>query len=140
MRLPKLEISRPVAVWGNLDSGHGPYPPTPAMMPPAPFGETTRSPMNIYSATSTVKVGFMGKCVGIHRQYDVRLPHISLSAPFTPELVNNAAAYKGGFLPHTSEGSKTVKTNGVQTARLGDPIVCGSKIIFGVSLSVMIGE
>ena len=49
-------------------------------------------------------------------------------------------AYKGGILPHTSEGSKSVKTNGVETARLGDPVVCGSKIVFGVSFTVMVGE
>ena len=32
--MPRL--SKPVAVWGNLDSGHGPYPPTPAVLPVAP--------------------------------------------------------------------------------------------------------
>ena len=136
----RREISRPIAVWGNLDSGHGPYPPTPAVLPLAPLGITTKSPFNVFSATDNVKVGFKGKCIGVHRQFDVRIPHISAVFPFTPELVTNATAYKGGVLPHTSEGSKSVKTTGVETARLGDPVVCGSKIVFGVSFTVMVGE
>ena len=136
----KPEVSKPIAVWVNLDSGHGNHPQTPAVLPLAPQGITTKSPLNGFSATDNVKVGFMGKCVGVHRQFDVRLPHISAVFPFTPELVTNAPAYKGGVLPHTSSGSKTVKTNGVETARLGDPVVCGSKIIFGVALTVMVGE
>tara|TARA_Y100000401_G_scaffold90662_1_gene76304 strand:- start:128 stop:538 length:411 start_codon:yes stop_codon:yes gene_type:complete len=136
--MPRL--SKPVAVWGNLDSGHGPYPPTPAVLPVAPLGISLKSPMNTFSASGNVKVGVMGKCVGIHRKYDVRLPHISMVFPFTPELVTNAPAYKGGIFPHTSGGSKTVKTNGLETARLGDPVVCGSKIIFGVAKNVMIGD
>jgi hypothetical protein len=136
----RREISRPIAVWGNLDSGHGPYPPTPAVLPLAPLGITTKNEKNVFSATDNVKVGFKGKCIGVHRQFDVRIPHISAVFPFTPELVTNATAYKGGVLPHTSEGSKSVKTNGVETARLGDPVVCGSKIVFGVSFTVMVGE
>ena len=137
--MPKL--SKPVAVWGNLDSGHGPYPPTPAVLPVAPLGLTTKNANNPFSASGNVKVGVMGKCVGIHRKYDVRLPHISMAFPFIPELVTlGPGIYKGGLLPHTSGGSKTVKTNGVETARLGDPVVCGSKIIFGVATTVMIGD
>ena len=41
-------------------------------------------------------------------------------------------------MPHTKSGSKTVKTNGVETARVGSPVICSSKIMTGVG-SVKIG-
>ena len=37
--------TRPIAVWGNMDSGHGPFPPTPAILPVAPGGTTTKTPL-----------------------------------------------------------------------------------------------
>ncbi|MAG26793.1 hypothetical protein CMI47_14725 [Candidatus Pacearchaeota archaeon] len=131
--------TRPIAVWGNMDSGHGPFPPTPAILPVAPGGTTTKTPLNPYSASGNVKVGCVHKNVGVHRQFDVRIPHISVSSPFPPELFTNAGAYNGGLLPYTKNGSKTVKTNGVETARVGSPVICSSKILSGIK-TVMIGE
>ncbi len=131
--------NRPIAVWGNMDSGHGPFPPTPATLPVAPGGITTRTPLNPYSASGNVKVGCRHKNVGVHRQFDVRIPHISLSTPFPPELFTNAGAYNGGLMPYTKNGSKTVKVNGVECARVGSPVICTSKILSGLK-SVMIGE
>ena len=134
----KLPTTRPIAVWGNLDTGHGPFPPTPAILPVAPGGMTTKTPQNPFSASGNVKVGYKDKNIGVHRQFDVRIPHISISSPFPPELFTNAGAYNGGLLPYTKSGSKTVKTNGVETARKGSPIICSSKIATGVN-AVMVG-
>jgi hypothetical protein len=131
--------TRPIAVWGNMDSGHGPFPPTPAILPVAPGGMTTKTPQNPYSASGNVKVGCKHKNVGVHRQFDVRIPHISVSSPFPPELFTNAGAYNGGLMPYTKSGSRTVKTNGVETARVGSPVICSSKILSGIK-TVMIGE
>ena len=27
-----LATTKPIAVWGNVDTGHGPFPPTPAIL------------------------------------------------------------------------------------------------------------
>ena len=94
---------------------------------------------NPFSASGNVKVGCVHKNVGVHRQFDVRVPHIQLSPPYSPELFINAGAYNGGLFPYTKNGSKTVKTNGVQTARLYSPVICSSFIIKGVVSSVKVG-
>ena len=134
----KLPTTRPIAVWGNLDTGHGPFPPTPAILPVAPGGMTTKTPLNPYSASGNVKVGYKDKNIGVHRQFDVRIPHISAATPFPPELFTNAGAYNGGKFPYTKNGSKTVKTNGMETARRFSPIICSSHILSGVG-SVKVG-
>ncbi len=143
-----LEIVRsrtqPIAVWGNVDTPHGGYLPGPAVLPVAPKGWTLKMPPtalkpNPFSASGNVKVGCVHKNVGVHRQFDVRVPHIQLSPPYSPELFINAGAYNGGLFPYTKNGSKTVKTNGVQTARLYSPVICSSFIIKGVVSSVKVG-
>ena len=131
-------ISRPIAVWGNVDSTHGGFLPGPAILPSAPMGFTTKTPQNIFSASGNVKIGCKHKNLGVHRQYDVRIPHIQVSPPYSPELFINAGAYNGGAMPYTKSGSKRVKTNGVETARLFSPVICSSKIMTGVG-SVKIG-
>ena len=50
----------PIALWGNLDSGHGPFPPTPAILAIATDGATTKSAFNPYSASGNVVVGKKG--------------------------------------------------------------------------------
>jgi len=135
--------NEPIAVWGNIDSPHGVYLPGPAILPSAPFGWTPKGPPttsnpNPFSASGNVKIGDAEKNLGVHRQYDVRVPHIQSSLPFSPELFINAGAYNGGLLPYTKNGSKTVKTNGVETARRYSPVICSSKILTGVG-SVKIG-
>ena len=131
-------ITQPIATWGNIDSPHGVYAPSAAVLPVAPEGYTTKSPKNPYSASGNVKVGDVFHNLGVHRQFDVRLPHVQISAPFSPELFINPNAYNTGLLPYTKNGSKTVKTNGVETARVGSPVICSSKILSGVK-SVKIG-
>ncbi len=137
------DITRPIAVWGNVDSPHGGFLPGPAILPSAPFGWTPKGPPTIlvpnpFSASGNVKIGCVHKNLGVHRQFDVRVPHIQVSLPYSPELFINAGAYNGGLLPYTKGGSKRVKTNGVETARLFSPIICSSKILSGVG-SVKIG-
>ena len=136
----KVEKSdtRPIAVWGNIDSPHGAFLPGPAVLPSAPWGYTTGDAKNMFSASGNVKIGCKHKNLGVHRQFDVRVPHIQASPPYSPELFINAGAYNGGLMPHTKSGSKTVKTNGVETARVGSPVICSSKIMTGVG-SVKIG-
>ncbi len=141
-----LEIARsrtqPIAVWGNIDTPHGGYLPGPAIFPSAPFGWTPKGPPSIdtlpFSATANVKIGCKHKNLGVHRQFDVRVPHIQLSAPYSPEMFINAGAYNGGKFPYTKNGSKTVKTNGMETARRFSPIICSSYILSGVG-SVKVG-
>lgn len=127
----------PIAIWGNLDSGHGPFPPTPAILGIAKGGETTKSAFNPFSASGNVVAGKKG----VHRQWDVRILHISLTAPaFPPEIVVNAMAYNGGPLPFTKDGSRSVIVNGVPCARLGSKVICTSSIIAGVDKTVLVGE
>ena len=84
-------------------------------------------------------VGCVHKNLGVHRQFDVRVPHIQPLTPYSPEFFINAGAYNGGELPYTKNGSKTVKTNGVETGRQFSPIICSSFIMKGVVSSVKIG-
>ena len=132
-------LTQPIAVWGNIDTPHGGFLPGPAILPSAPMGFTTKTPQNMFSASGNVKIGCVHKNLGVHRQFDVRVPHIQISPPYSPELFINAGAYNGGLMPYTKNGSKTVKTNGVETARLYSPIICSSFIIKGVVSSVKIG-
>ena len=122
---------------GDMDSGHGPFAPVPAVggvsSRPNPGNGVTYIGMIAGSANV-----FAGKRP-VHRKGDIRLLHISVSPPFPPELVVNPAAYvTPGVLPWLKDGSTRVMVNDTPCGRVGESVICGSGVITGM-ISVQVG-
>ena len=128
--------SAPITCFKDLDIGHGPYIPSPAigLIPPAelPDSLNTSTHARPFACSGNVMAGKKG----VHRQGDVRAIHISVSIPPTPEPLG---MYAGGKFPWLSGGSKTVRANGKPIGRIGDEIICGSTVATG-NLTVFVGD
>ena len=123
---------------GDMDSGHGPFAPVPAVgslskVANSPVGNTY---VGIVAGSSNV---FAGKRP-VHRKGDVRLLHISVNPPFLPETAINPAAYiTPGILPWLKDGSESVRVNNQPCGRVGDAVICGSIVVTGLA-TVQVGD
>ena len=87
-----------------------------------------------YAGSGDVKVGPTG--VGVHRQFDQRMPHL----PIPPNIVvESPAILLGGAFPWLKSGSSTVYVNKQQCGRAGDWTICGAVIKTG-ELTVLAGD
>lgn len=123
---------------GDMDSGHGPFAPVPAV-----GGVSGR----VNGGNGVTYTGFIAGSANVfagkrpvHRKGDIRLLHISVSPPFPPEITVNPAAYvTPGTLPWLKDGSKSVMVNSTPCGRVGDSVICGSIVITGM-ISVQVGD
>ena len=125
----------------DLDSGHAPgYAPSNAYSAAQPkqdaemTGYSSTKPNGPYAGSGNVRVGVLG--IGIHRQFDIRMPHI----PIPPNVVvESPAMLEGGTFPWLKTGSSTVYVNTQKCGRQGDITVCGAIIISG-DPTVLVGD
>ena len=123
---------------GDMDSGHGPFAPVPAVGGVSSRGNPKVGNTHVGVIAGSANV-FAGKRP-VHRQGDVRLLHISVNPPFLPEISINPAAFKPpGILPWLKDGSETVLDNSVPCGRVGDACICGSVVITGL-ITVQVGD
>ena len=124
----------PITCYGDLDTGHGPYAqsaaigPVPLIVSPV---QSIPAPHNTFVCSGNVFAGTKG----VHRQGDIRIPHVNPTT-VTPEP---PVAYAGGVAPWLAKGSTTSYANSRQIGRIGDPVVCTSVIKTG-NVSVIIGD
>ena len=135
-------MGRPITrVTVDMDSGHAPgYAPTNAYSTAQPAqdlqntGHSSSKPNGPYAGSGNVRVGSLG--IGVHRQFDLRMPHI----PIPPNVVvESPAMIEGGTFPWLKTGSSTVYVNTQQCGRQGDITVCGAIIVSG-ELTVLAGD
>ena len=135
-------MSRPITrVRIDMDSGHAPgYAPTNAYSVAQPAqdsemtGHSSEKPNGPYAGSGNVRVGTRG--LGVHRQFDLRMPHI----PIPPNIViESPAMLEGGSFPWLKTGSSTVYVNTQQCGRAGDITVCGAIIVSG-DRTVLVGD
>ena len=132
--------SKPVTRYKDIDTGHGPFLPVPALglVPPKELPDELQASDPIKSPFACSGNVFAGTR-GVHRANDVRIPHVSSVPPFPPEVSINPSCYSGSTFPWLREGSKSVLANGKGIGRIGDPVICGSTILTG-DISVLIGD
>ena len=135
-------MARPITrVRLDMDSGHAPgYAPSNAysvaqvQQDKEKTGNSSERPHGPYAGSGNVRVGKKG--AGIHRQFDIRLPHI----PIPPNVVvESPAVLEGGSFPWLKTASSTVYVNTQGCGRQGDITVCGAIIMTG-ELAVLAGD
>ena len=97
-------------------------------------GYSSTKPNGPYAGSGNVRVGSAG--MGIHRQFDLRSPHLPI--PPNP-TVEPPAVLEGGSFPWLRTGSSTVYVNTQKCGRAGDFTVCGAAIMSG-ELTVLAGD
>ena len=123
---------------GDMDSGHGPFAPVPAVGGISPKGNIPSGNTYIGGIAGSSNV-FAGKRP-VHRKGDVRMMHISVNPPFLPEIAINPSAYNPpGILPWLKDGSESVMVNKQPCGRVGDAVICGSIVVTGL-VTVQVGD
>ena len=129
-------MSAPITCFKDIDTGHGPYLPTPAvgLIPPAVLPDTlnTSTLQRPFACSGNVMAGSRG----VHRKGDVRAFHVSASIPPTVEPLG---MYAGAKFPWLSGGSTSSFANSKPIGRIGDKVICGSTILTG-NLTVIVGD
>ena len=133
---------RPVTrVMVDLDTGHGPayafsnaWSAAQATQESDQTGSSSVSPNGPYAGSGDVKVGSTG--LGVHRQFDLRMPHFPIPPNFA---VESPAILGGGSFPWLKSGSSTVYVNKQQCGRAGDWTICGAVIKTGEE-TVLVGD
>ena len=125
----------------DMDSGHAPtYAGSVAYSKEQPIQEANKTgnssvkPVGPYAGSGDVLVGTGG--FGVHRQFDLRMPHVNLRNPLEPESPTN---FDGGILPWLKEGSSTVYVNKQKCGRAGDWTICGAVVKTG-DKTVLVGD
>lgn len=91
-----------------------------------------QAPYGPYAGSGNVRAGKYG----IHRQFDIRAPHINLRNPLEPE---SPTIFKGGTFPWLKDGSSTVYINTQGCGRVGDSTICGADVIEGDD-TILVGD
>ena len=135
-------MNRPITrVMIDMDSGHAPgYAPSVAWsvaqseQESSETGNQSEKPNGPYAGSGDVRVGKLG--IGVHRQFDLRMPHI----PIPPNVaVESPAMLEGGSFPWLNSGSSTVFVNSQSCGRAGDITVCGAVVLTGEK-TVLVGD
>ena len=135
-------LSRPITrILIDKDSGHAPgyassvaYSFAQKAQDENETGLASSQPTGPYAGSGNVKVGAEGR--GVHRQFDLRMPHLPIPPNTT---VESSVVLEGGNFPWLKTGSETVYINTQKCGRKGDWTVCGAVITDGLK-DVLVGD